>query len=103
MDKEVGGAIELAGRLLHLLLPFALPACPPHPHPHPPNHPLTVQSLPAAAATCLPACLCVLQGPRMWYKVMREIVTLERMHRAFDDGLMEVGGRPGCHAQRECC
>jgi hypothetical protein len=39
----------------------------------------------------------------MWYKVMREIVTLERMHRAFDDGLMEVGGRPGCHAQRECC
>jgi hypothetical protein len=27
----------------------------------------------------------------MWYKVTREIVTLERMHRAFADGLMEVG------------
>lgn len=30
------------------------------------------------------------QGPRIWYKTLREIVTLERMHRAFDDGLMEV-------------
>lgn len=33
----------------------------------------------------------VFKGPRMWYKVTREIVTLERMHRAFADGLMEVG------------
>ncbi len=35
----------------------------------------------------------MLQGPRIWYKTVREIVTLERMHRAFDDGLMEVRGR----------
>ena len=31
------------------------------------------------------------QGPRIWYKTVREIVTLERMHRAFADGLMEYG------------
>jgi MPBQ/MSBQ methyltransferase len=30
-------------------------------------------------------------GPRLWYKTVREIVTLERMHRAFADGLMEYG------------
>ncbi|CAK0756391.1 hypothetical protein CVIRNUC_002451 [Coccomyxa viridis] len=30
-------------------------------------------------------------NPFVWYKVMREIVTLERMHRAFDSGLMEYG------------
>ena len=29
--------------------------------------------------------------PSLWYKVTREIVTLERMHRAFADGLMEYG------------
>lgn len=33
----------------------------------------------------------VFKGPIAWYKVMREIVTLERMHRAFFDGLMEYG------------
>jgi len=33
----------------------------------------------------------VVKGPRAWYKVLREIVTLERMHRAFADGLMEYG------------
>ncbi|KAI7837904.1 hypothetical protein COHA_008285 [Chlorella ohadii] len=33
----------------------------------------------------------VFKGPRIWYKTVREIVTLERMHRAFDDGLMEYG------------
>jgi MPBQ/MSBQ methyltransferase len=33
----------------------------------------------------------VFKGPKAWYSVMREIVTLERMHRAFDDGLMEYG------------
>jgi MPBQ/MSBQ methyltransferase len=33
----------------------------------------------------------VFRGPVIWYKVVREIVTLERMHRAFDDGLMEYG------------
>jgi len=33
----------------------------------------------------------VFKGPIVWYKVMREIVTLERMHRAFADGLMEYG------------
>ena len=30
-------------------------------------------------------------GPRVWYRVMREIVTLERMHRAFACGLMVYG------------
>lgn len=30
----------------------------------------------------------VFKGPRIWYKTVREIVTLERMHRAFADGLM---------------
>jgi MPBQ/MSBQ methyltransferase len=33
----------------------------------------------------------VSKGPRIWYKTVREIVTLERMHRAFADGLMEYG------------
>lgn len=33
----------------------------------------------------------VFKGPKIWYKTVREIVTLERMHRAFDDGLMEYG------------
>jgi MPBQ/MSBQ methyltransferase len=30
-------------------------------------------------------------SPKLWYKVTREIVTLERMHRAFDRGLMVYG------------
>ena len=30
-------------------------------------------------------------GPRIWYRVLREIVTLERMHRAFACGLMVYG------------
>lgn len=30
-------------------------------------------------------------NPLIWYKVVREIVTLERMHRAFDSGLMQYG------------
>lgn len=33
----------------------------------------------------------VFKGPFIWYKTVREIVTLERMHRAFSDGLMEYG------------
>jgi MPBQ/MSBQ methyltransferase len=33
----------------------------------------------------------VFAGPKQWYKVVREIVTLERMHRAFDSGLMTYG------------
>ena len=33
----------------------------------------------------------VFKGPKIWYKTVREIVTLERMHRAFTDGLMEYG------------
>jgi MPBQ/MSBQ methyltransferase len=33
----------------------------------------------------------VFKGPVIWYKTVREIVTLERMHRAFTDGLMEYG------------
>lgn len=30
-------------------------------------------------------------NPKLWYKVTREIVTLERMHRAFERGLMVYG------------
>jgi len=30
-------------------------------------------------------------NPVIWYRVVREIVTLERMHRAFASGLMEYG------------
>ena len=30
-------------------------------------------------------------NPLIWYKVVREIVTLERMHRAFESGLMQYG------------
>jgi MPBQ/MSBQ methyltransferase len=33
----------------------------------------------------------VFKGPWVWYKTVREIVTLERMHRAFDRGLMTYG------------
>jgi len=33
----------------------------------------------------------VSKGPKIWYRTLREIVTLERMHRAFDRGLMEYG------------
>jgi len=33
----------------------------------------------------------IFRGPRIWYKTVREIVTLERMHRAFARGLMEYG------------
>jgi MPBQ/MSBQ methyltransferase len=37
-------------------------------------------------------------NPKLWYKVTREIVTLERMHRAFDRGLMEYGLMRGTKA-----
>jgi len=30
-------------------------------------------------------------NPVLWYKTIREIVTLERMHRAFESGLMQYG------------
>ena len=33
----------------------------------------------------------VSKGPRVWYKTVREIVTLERMHQAFTEGLMRYG------------
>eukprot|EP00798_Chlamydomonas_sp_ICE-L_P025438 gene25438-11098_t len=33
----------------------------------------------------------VVSKPHIWYKTIREIVTLERMHVAFDTGLMEYG------------
>lgn len=33
----------------------------------------------------------VFKGPYIWYKTIREIVTLERMHRAFANGLMTYG------------
>lgn len=39
-------------------------------------------------------------NPSLWYKVTREIVTLERMHRAFDAGLMEYGLMRGMKAAR---
>ena len=34
-------------------------------------------------------------GPRIWWKTIREIVTLERMHRAFDCDLMTYGMMKG--------
>jgi len=37
----------------------------------------------------------VFAGPRIWYKTVREIVTLERMHRAFDCDLMTYGMMKG--------
>merc|ERR1712146_748919 len=33
----------------------------------------------------------VFNSPRIWYRTIREIVTLERWHRAFDRGLMKYG------------
>lgn len=30
-------------------------------------------------------------NPKLWFKVTREIVTLERMHQAFAKGLMQYG------------
>jgi MPBQ/MSBQ methyltransferase len=33
----------------------------------------------------------VFKGPRIWYKTVREIVTIVRMHEAFSKGLMEYG------------
>ena len=33
----------------------------------------------------------VFAGPLTWYRVVREIVTIERMHRAFARGLMRYG------------
>ncbi len=33
----------------------------------------------------------VVGKPHIWYKTIREIVTIERMHQAFDRGLMQYG------------
>ena len=33
----------------------------------------------------------VFKGPRVWYRVLREIIMLERMHRAFSRGLLQYG------------
>ncbi|KAK9790958.1 hypothetical protein WJX73_001928 [Symbiochloris irregularis] len=33
----------------------------------------------------------VFKGPIIWYKTIREIIMIERMHRAFSQGLMEYG------------
>lgn len=41
----------------------------------------------------------VFRGPYIWYKTIREIVTLERMHRAFADGLMTYGMIKGKKAE----
>jgi MPBQ/MSBQ methyltransferase len=30
-------------------------------------------------------------GPALWWKTIREIVTLNRMHKAFEKGLMTYG------------
>jgi MPBQ/MSBQ methyltransferase len=40
----------------------------------------------------------VVKRPQVWYKTTREIVTLERMHRAFDKGLMQYGMMRGTKA-----
>merc|ERR1712060_968312 len=40
----------------------------------------------------------VFRGPRVWLKTVREIVTLERMHRAFAEGLMTYGMIKGSKA-----
>jgi MPBQ/MSBQ methyltransferase len=41
----------------------------------------------------------IFKGPWTWYKTVREIVTLERMHRAFDRGLMTYGMIKGTKAK----
>jgi MPBQ/MSBQ methyltransferase len=33
----------------------------------------------------------VIRRPHLWWKVIRDMVTLERMHQAFSDGLMQYG------------
>ncbi|KAF4652006.1 hypothetical protein FOZ61_005233 [Perkinsus olseni] len=33
----------------------------------------------------------VFRGPRVWWSTIREIVTIERMHEAFRDGVMQYG------------
>lgn len=33
----------------------------------------------------------IFKGPKVWYRTIREIVTIERMHRAFAQGLMQYG------------
>lgn len=33
----------------------------------------------------------VLMRPHLWYKTFRDGITLERMHQAFTDGLMQYG------------
>ena len=33
----------------------------------------------------------VFKGPIVWYQTIREIIMIERMHRAFSNGLMEYG------------
>ena len=33
----------------------------------------------------------VIKRPHLWWKCLRDGITLERMHQAFDDGLMQYG------------
>jgi MPBQ/MSBQ methyltransferase len=40
----------------------------------------------------------VIKRPQLWYKTSRDIVTLERMHRAFERGLMQYGMMRGTKA-----
>lgn len=42
-------------------------------------------------------------NPFIWWKVVREIVTLERMHQAFASGLMEYGVPRHAQGQNVCC
>ena len=42
----------------------------------------------------------VFSRPKIWYKTLRDIVCLERMHRAFDRGLMQYGMIQGIKKRR---
>ena len=44
----------------------------------------------ASLSSFLTLYICM-KGPKVWYRTVREIITLERMHRAFNDGLMKYG------------
>ena len=41
-------------------------------------------------ASCLRS-LPVFSRPKIWYKTLRDIICLERMRRAFGEGLMQYG------------
>nr|QKY15242.1 putative tocopherol o-methyltransferase, chloroplastic (VTE4) [Polytomella parva] len=41
------------------------------------------------------------KGPRIWYKTLREVVMIQRMHKAFAKGLMEYGMISAVKAEKE--